>query len=313
MSIKQALNISLLTLLAASTMSAATFKLQKPAYSVWENAGPLTVTVLRSGVGTNNAASVELFTTNLTAQAGVDYDATIATVNFAPGQLSATVNIGIIDDSVIEPPQTFQVKLRNPSTGNIIVAPAVATVSILDDDSIIQFSSKTFTTQEALKFATITIKRFGNLASTGRVNFATSDGSATAGSDYFPTNGTVIFPPHVAVKTIQVRPIDDTIDEGNETVNLTLSGVVGSTLGTNDTAILTILDNDTAGAIKLSAAVVNVDSIKTNVAITVLRTGGVASGVTVHYATANGTAVAGTDYVATSGTLNFGVYSRICG
>ena len=102
-----------------------------------------------------------------------------------------------------------------------------------------------------------------------------------------------------------LTPIDDIIDEGNETVNLTLSGVVGSTLGTNDTATLTILDNDSAGAIKLSAAAVNVDSIKTNVAITVLRTGGVASGVTVHIATADGTALDGSDYVATSGTMIF--------
>ena len=304
MYLNKSLKIALLSLVAASTVSAATFKLQRPAYSVWENAGPLPVTVLRSGSGTNSAASVEIFTTNGTAQAGLDYNSTVTTINFNPGQLSATVNIGIIDDTVIEPTRTFQVKLRNPSTGNTIAVPTVATVSILDDDSDIQFSSKSFTTMEALKFATITIKRFGNLNTTGRVDFATSDGSATAGTDYFPTNGTIIFPPRIAVKTIQVRLINDTIAEGSETVNLTLSKVVGATLGTNNTATLTILDNDTAGAIKLAAAV-SVDSIKTNVVITISRTGGAASGVTVHYATVNGTAVAGANYVATSGTLTF--------
>ena len=194
-------------MLTASTVPAATFRRQQSSSSILENAGPLTVTILRSGPGTNDAATVELFTTNLTAQAGIDYVETAATVSFSPGQLSATATVDIIDDTAVEQTQTFRVALRNPSTGNTIAAPSLATVSILDDDSVIQFSAKNFITQESLKFGTITIKRYGNLANTARVDFATSDGSATAGSDYLPTNGTDIFPTRVSIKPIQVLPI----------------------------------------------------------------------------------------------------------
>jgi Calx-beta domain len=102
---------------------------------------------------------------------------------------------------------------------------------------------------------------------------------------------------------------NDSIVDGPRTVVVTLSNVQGgATLGTPATTTLTILDNDLGGRFAFSAAVY---TVKENVAggsftVTVTRTGGLASGVTVDYAAAGGTAVNGTDYTLTPGTLSFG-------
>src|SRR5439155_9851223 len=76
-------------------------------------------------------------------------------------------------------------------------------------------------------------------------------------------------------------------------------------LGTLSTAVLTIRDNDVAGNIQFSAPTYTVSENAASATITVRRTGGSASGVTVAYATAGGTATPGSDYLPVSGTLTF--------
>jgi hypothetical protein len=108
---------------------------------------------------------------------------------------------------------------------------------------------------------------------------------------------------------VTVPIINDTLDEPNETVALQLTNPQdGATLGARDTAVLTIVDNDTGGVVQFSAAVFGATECAAppcNATLTVSRTGGAASGVTVDFATADGTALAGADYVATSGTVTF--------
>src|SRR5262249_37195371 len=78
-----------------------------------------------------------------------------------------------------------------------------------------------------------------------------------------------------------------------------------ATLGTPNTAVVSILDDDVAGNIQLAADSLTVDEYAGVATVTVTRTGGNAGGVTVHYATSNGTATAGADYTGASGTLTF--------
>jgi hypothetical protein len=107
-------------------------------------------------------------------------------------------------------------------------------------------------------------------------------------------------------KTFTVPITNDTVDEANETVYLALSNAVGASLGARVTAVLTITDNDTAGAIAFGAPVFTVGEAGPTATVMVTRTGGLASGASVAYAGADGTAVAGSDYTAASGTLVFG-------
>jgi len=82
-------------------------------------------------------------------------------------------------------------------------------------------------------------------AFTVTVAYATSAGTATAGSDYTTTSGTLTFAPGVSTKTVSVPIINDRAPESSETIILTLSGPTNATLGSLASATLTILDDET--------------------------------------------------------------------
>jgi hypothetical protein len=75
------------------------------------------------------------------------------------------------------------------------------------------------------------------------VNYATADGTATAGSDYTANSGTLTFAPGETSKTISISTIDDAIDEFDETFNVNLSNPNNAQFG-DDQGEGTILDND---------------------------------------------------------------------
>jgi hypothetical protein len=154
--------------------------------------------------------------------------------------------------------------------------------------------------------ATITVTRTGDMTNTVTVQYATSDGTATGKLDYTPKKGKPTFKPGVTRQTITVPIRADVVDEEDESVQLTLSNPTGgAVLGAQSTATLTIVDDDEGGTLQFSQAAVTVGE-KGAARIVVMRTDGVAENVTVDYATSNGTATAGEDYTAKSGTLKFG-------
>jgi len=114
----------------------------------------------------------------------------------------------------------------------------------------LQFSSATYSVGENGGTAAITVTRAnGNLGAVS-IDYTTSDGTASDGSDYTLSSGTLSWTNGDATdKTISVPITDDTDEESNETVNLTISNPQGgATLGTIITAILTINDNDSTAA-----------------------------------------------------------------
>src|SRR3989440_289267 len=100
-------------------------------YSVVEACTTVTITVNRIG-NTSGAASVDYFTSDVTASERRDYITAIGTLRFAPGETSKSFVVLINDDSYVEGPETFNVNLRNPS-GATLGAPAIATVTIIDN------------------------------------------------------------------------------------------------------------------------------------------------------------------------------------
>jgi hypothetical protein len=115
--------------------------------------------------------------------------------------------------------------------------------------SAIQFSSSSFTVSEASTSATITVQRLGDLNGTASVDFSTSDGTAAQKSDYTPAFGTLNFATGESIKTFQVPLTKDAFQEGNETVNLSLSNVTGAAvLGNPNQAVLTITNDPLAPA-----------------------------------------------------------------
>jgi hypothetical protein len=111
----------------------------------------------------------------------------------------------------------------------------------------LQFGSATYTVAEYGGSAPITVTRSGGSKGKVTVNYATSNGTATAGADYSATSGILTFEDgDTTTKTVSIPLIDDTAVEGDETVLLTLSSPTGgAALGAQSSATLTITDNDT--------------------------------------------------------------------
>jgi hypothetical protein len=114
------------------------------------------------------------------------------------------------------------------------------------------FTATTYSVLENVTSATITVRRKGGQTGAVNVDFATSDGTAVAGSDYTASSGTLSFADGDTVdKTFTVLILNDSAFEPAETVDLTLSNPTGgATLGTQIAAVLSILnDGDGGGGI----------------------------------------------------------------
>ncbi len=156
--------------------------------------------------------------------------------------------------------------------------------------------------------ATITVTRSGGSSGAVSVHYATSDGTAKAGSDYTATSGTLQFANGVTTATFTIPLNDDSVFEGNETVNLALSNPQGgATLGNQSASVLTIIDNEQQPAIAISDSIDPEDNSGSDSAFfNVTLSNASTQPVTVAYATADGTATSGSgDYQAQSGTLTF--------
>lgn len=111
----------------------------------------------------------------------------------------------------------------------------------------LQFSASDYGVNENVGNVTITVTRTGGSSGAASVNYATSNGTASQPGDYTTASGTLNWADGDATdKTFTVTIIDDATVESTETLNLTLSGATGASLGTPAAATITITDNDGA-------------------------------------------------------------------
>jgi len=121
--------------------------------------------------------------------------------------------------------------------------------SFASQPGTLQFSSPTYSVNESGGSATINVTRTSGSDGAVTLSYATTDGTATAGSDYTTATGTLTWAAgDNGTKSFTVPVTNDTIAEGNETVNLALSAPTGgASLGTPSSAVLTIVDNPIDG------------------------------------------------------------------
>src|SRR5206468_2335890 len=100
--------------------------------SVSESASGITLTVYRNN-GSGGAASVDYATASGTATAGSDFTSKSGTLSFADGEVSKTIVVPILEDTLFEGPESFTVTLSNPTNGTTVGA-STATVTINDND-----------------------------------------------------------------------------------------------------------------------------------------------------------------------------------
>lgn len=276
--------------------------------NVNENSGTVTIAVTLSRAAAF-PITVNYATSNGTALADSDYTAAVGTLTFAPGEVSKTFSVNIINDNIFENNETINLTLSNvaPVSVTTSVPGNSAILTLVDDDPqpTVKFSNTAYGVGETAGSATIAVSLSSLSSLPVTVNYATSNGTATAGSDYTAATGTLTFNPGESNKTFTVAIAADPLDEDNEVIDLSLSAPTGATLGTPASATLTITDDDPAPTVQFEKPAFSVSEGSGTTLITVTLSAPSGKLVTVSYASSDGSATEGDDYAAASGVLTF--------
>ncbi len=186
----------------------------------------------------------------------------------------------------------------------ILLTLGLTSGTILHAASTIQFSATTYTVAEDAGAVTITIQRWGDTGTVVSVDYATTNGTATAGLKYTAVSGTLSFAAGQTNQTLVVPILNEAFVEGTKTFRVLLSNPMGgAVLGTRASTTVSISDNDRALRLELGAYSVKEDARE--VTIRVIRGDDGNFPVSVDYAAIEGTAKAGLDYTAVASTLTF--------
>lgn len=249
-------------------------------------------------------ARVSYATADGTAAAGSDYAAASGELVFAPGQTNQTVAVQVNGDLLNEADAVFYLRLSQPVEATIAVSQGVGTIVNDDPEPTLLVTPGTVT--EGNTGLTNMAFRVRLSTPSGRevtVAYQTVNGTALAGLDYVATNGLVTLAPGTSGQTIWVGELGDTLAEGDEVFYVDLSQPAGAAIpeGAGRAEGL-ISDDDLVPLITITDAT----AVEGEAAVFTVRLSVAGSQpVTVRYATTNGTALAGQDYVAGSGTLTF--------
>jgi hypothetical protein len=249
---------------------------------------------------------VQFTTADETATTAVDYLATSGTLVFAPGQTSQNILVPVNGDGTVELDETFTVNLSAPVNATIKKTQGVGTIQN-DDSAILSINrvSRTEGDRGTTSFGfTVTLSSPSDLPV--RVHYATADGSATiANNDYEAASGDLAFSPGETLKTITILVNGDIRVELDESFTVNLSAPVNATIGTAQG--VAAIENDDSAILRIdSVSRLEGDSGTTPFIFTVTLSNPSDLVVSVHFATANGSAtIADNDYEAASGDLTF--------
>jgi hypothetical protein len=167
------------------------------------------------------------------------------TITFAPGDLTKTINLTIVNDPLNEDDETIILQITNPS-GATVGSKPTHTVTITDNDAppTIQFSFSTLQIGEGDSPAHLTVQLSGNATeNTVTADIATADGTAKAGADYTAiTRQITLTPPETSLE-VDVAILDDSQPETPELFTVHLSNPENAVLG-SDSVSVEIQDDD---------------------------------------------------------------------
>jgi hypothetical protein len=254
-----------------------------------------------------NTVTVGYSTSNGSATAGIDYTAASGTLTFAPDKTSESISISIDGNTLPTGDRYFYVNLASPTNASIVSGQAV--VDIIDSSVEPYVSVDATSIQKPATSganATFTVTVSPPSPNTVTVNYATSDGSAAAGTAYTATSGTLTISPGQASKVVDVPLLASTVHTGDQYFYLNLSAATNALLGNDSSNTATIIDPTVNPLLTVNdASVLKPSSGTTTEKFNVDLDPASVNTVTVAYTTSDGSATAGTDYVATSGTLTF--------
>ncbi|WP_166831109.1 Calx-beta domain-containing protein [Thalassoroseus pseudoceratinae] len=265
--------------------------------TVDEDTGMATFTVSLSSQSIQTV-TVDVITTDGTAQQGSDFTFASQSLSFAPGETEKTFAVTLTTDQVVELDEQFIAQLSNANGATI--DDSFGTATITNDDAA-TFSIDDVTQDEDAGTMTFTVTLSQPVDVDVTVDYTTNPDSADS-TDYTPTSGTLTFPAGQTSATITVSVTADAIVEADETFFVDLANVQAS--GRDVTiddgqGVGTILNDETA---TLSIDDVSADEAAGTMTFTVSLSQTVDTDVTFDFTTTPDTADAN-DYTPTSGSI----------
>ena len=244
------------------------------------------------------------------ATAGSDYVAVAnGSLDFETGATARFVNVKIPGDKLVEGDETFIVELYDV-TGDAAIAAASATGTIRDNDrSAVSVADASASENGGAMVFTISVDPVG--VADIHLLASTSDGSATAGSDYSALAAkAVTIPAGQSSTTLSVPLLDDDLSEDNETFSLQLSAPSDNASLADAEASATIVDNELPPPAQISIGDQSIeegDSGSKTLTFTLLLNKPAEEVIGVDYRTVDGSAKAPADYLSANGRVEFAI------
>ncbi|MFK7805434.1 MAG: Calx-beta domain-containing protein [Anaerolineae bacterium] len=276
------------------------------------NSGSVNAVFTLTRDDTDDAMSVIVNTADGTATAGEDYTPVVSqTVSFAAnGAASKTVSVAILGDNEFEGDETFKLLLSDAVNVAIIDKEGIGTIkenktikltlsapaSVVEQDSGTSDYEFTFTLESAT-------------AAPFDLTYTTQDGTAMVGdADYEFRTGTLNFSGDAGsagAESFTVKVSGDTKSEADETFSVLVTAISDPDVGVTPASLEAVIKNDDEPIVSLAAATYSALEDDGSVVVRVELSSQYSETITVDVKTADGTALAGSDYTAVDQTLSF--------
>ena len=197
-----------LTILETST-AFGTLSFSAPSYVVSELGTNAYLDVLRAN-GVTGKVTVDYFTRDGSALAGLKYVATNGALIFAENDTLKTIIVPIINDTNVTGNEVFSVGLTNATGGATFVGPTTVPVTIVDENVGLSFSSPIYVVSETAGTVSLSVFRQNGTNLTTTVHYSTTNLTAQAGTNYTAvTNATLTFNPGETIKFFSLQVLHD--------------------------------------------------------------------------------------------------------
>jgi len=232
-----------LTLLDNDTGFTNTLAFAQSSTTTTESAGTLSIPVNRTGSGVaSSSCSIEYSVRYATASgSGVDFRLPAGRLDFAPGETVKNIPLELIDDTLPEGVEGIVLQLINPSGAQIGTNGARSAVLILDNEPRILIEAVDPFATEGGDTAQFRVTRRGHTVGALSVPLSVS-GTATSGTDFTALPASVTIPSGQASTTFNLTALADALNEGPETVTVTLAPSGTSLPGNQSSATIRIAD-----------------------------------------------------------------------
>ena len=216
-----------------------------------EDDGTAIFTVTRSGA-TTETVSADWATADGSATSPGDYIGTSGAISIASGDTTDTIIISLTNDSIGEPVEAFDVNLTNPA--NATISQATGTATITDDEPTPTLTLANASRLEANANMTFTLTNPGPITQDDiEFSYSLAGGDATGGGvDYNSSGGTGAITGGTTSTTIDVPILEDTLYEGNETFEITVTVTTTNANSPVGPATGTITDDETKPTLTVS-------------------------------------------------------------